>query len=230
MNSRLRHMALLLFTIVAPASCGGSETTSGAADEGGTGGAAGSTGAGGAAGSSGTGGGAGASGTGGSGGSSETCTSSHVTFQMIAWRPDGGVAPDYCAGKGCGGTWLSLKTAAGEPIALSFLCGVNCDGCSPVPCPPIACFPPVHLPPEGTTQEWDGTYFATATCGAATLCEKSECAVPGSQFVATMCVYPSSDPDSGFGCTSNTGTPNCVDVPFDYPAPGPVVGTIYPTR
>jgi hypothetical protein len=205
--------------------CGGQESSGSTTNMGSTGGAGNGTG--GAAGS-GTDGSAGTGGTGGNGGNA-TCTKATVTFQMIAWRPDGGTPADYCAGMGCGGQWLSIKTAAGEQLDRSFLCGVKCDGCLPVPCPPIACFLPQHLPAEGTTETWDGTYFASETCGAGMQCKQPTCVAASSHLVATMCAYPSVGPDSGFDCMGSS-TPSCVDVPFDYPSPGPVVGTIYPVR
>jgi len=172
--------------------------------------------------------------TGGAGGSSQTnitttCVKANVTFQIIPWHPEGGTPVDYCAGMGCGGQWLSIKTATGETLSQGFLCGVSCTDCSSKPCPPIACIQPDHLPPEGATEMWDGTYFASGTCGAGVKCSQPSCAAAGSHLIATMCAYPSIGPDGGFGCMASP-TPNCVDVPFDFPSATPVVGIINPTR
>ncbi len=201
-GSQLRTIVATL--VVTLASCGGS-TSSGETTEGGT--------------------------TGGSGGGgvNPTCLKASVTFQMIPWHPEGGAPADYCAGMGCGGQWLSIKTSDGKILDRFFLCGVGCNDCSSRPCPPIACIPPEHLKPEGETETWDGTYFASSTCGAGMQCEQAACVEAGSHLVASMCAYPSMGPDGGFGCMGST-TPNCVDVPFDYPSAAPVVGIIYPTR
>jgi hypothetical protein len=190
--------------ILALSSCGGSTTTNDVVEGGAAGGA-------------------------GGGGVDGTCLQTSVTFQMIPWHPEGGAPADYCAGMGCGADWLTLKTATGEILGRSFLCGVDCSDCSSKPCPPIACILPDHLKPEGATLTWDGTYFASATCGAAKQCSQAACVAAGTHLVATMCAYPSIGPDGGFGCMG-ANTPNCVDVPFDYPPPAPVVGVINPTR
>jgi hypothetical protein len=60
-------------------------------------------------------------------------------------------------------------------------------------------------------------------------CTQPACIEPGTHLIATMCAYPSIGPDAGFGCMGSN-TPNCVDVPFDFPAAAPVVGMINPTR
>jgi hypothetical protein len=202
--SRATTLATL---VIALASCGGSTTGSDTAD--------GSTTTGGAGGSGGT--------------DNTTCLNANVTFQMIPWHPEGGTPADYCAGAGCGGQWLSIKTAAGETLDRFFLCGVTCSDCSARPCAPMACMLPGHLPPEGATETWDGTHFASGTCGAAMQCSRAACVAAGSHLVATMCAYPNTGPDGGFGCMGSP-TPNCVDVPFDFPSAAPVVGIINPTR
>lgn len=216
-----RLVSRLGWTIGLPlalAGCGGSVST-GNSPDGGAGG--GNTPDGGASGN--------ATPDGGTGGGSTMCTKSSVTFEMIAWREDGGMPADYCAGTGCGGTWLSIKNPKGEPIERGFACGVSCDGCMLQPCAPMACIMPHHLPYQGESETWDGTYFAQSTCGAGIQCEQQQCVAAGSHLVATMCAYPSTSPNAGFGCVGSA-MPRCVDVPFDYPAAGPVVGIIYPTR
>jgi hypothetical protein len=199
------RVSMILVALVTLAGCGGS-TSSGDAPEGGV-----------------------TTGGSGGGGVNTTCPKSTVTFQMIPWHPEGGAPADYCTGMGCGGTWLSIKTAAGEELDRSFFCGVTCSDCLAKACPPIACILPDHLKAEGATESWNGTYFFSSTCGGSMHCSQPACVEAGAHLIATMCAYPSTDPDAGFGCMSST-TPNCVDVPFDYPAAAPVVGIINPTR
>src|SRR5260370_23962481 len=121
LSSRNARIAMLLCGL---ASCGGSTSSSDTSEGGIAGGGAGS-------------------------GGNTTCLNASVTFQMIPWRPDGAAPADYCAGMGCGGQWLSIKTAAGKDLNRFFLCGTTCSDCSAKPCPPIACILPDHLPPQG---------------------------------------------------------------------------------
>jgi len=188
-------------------------------------GTGGSPGVGGSTGMGGTSGTGGSTGTGGTGGGPPECAMQTVSFKMVA----GGTptAGDYCVGLSCGLTWLSIKTQAGQPVDFGGGCITTCGDCKPVVCAGTgACAAPHRMNPNGEQQTWNGQYWTRSTCGAGIACSNAQCATPGSHFVATMCAYPSTNPDSGsFICTS-TNTPTCVDVPFDYPTPGVIEGVL----
>jgi len=122
---------------------------------------------------------------------------------MIPWHPEVERPPDYCAGMGCGGQWLSIKTAAGQDLNRFFLCGVTCGDCSARPCPPIACIQPDHLPPEGATETWEGNVLRVehlrrwnAMLATGVRCSRLS---SGGHHVR----LPEHGPDGGFGCMSS---------------------------
>jgi hypothetical protein len=212
---------------------GGSSGTAGASSGGATGtgggGTGGSTDTGGAVGSGGDpgSGGSGTGGAGGSGGGPVSCTAGTVKFQMIA----GGPANDtgYCIGLGCGGDWLSVKTADGAPVPLGIGCTTDCERCTPIACTD-ACAAPRHMKPEGEVTSWDGTFWKSSTCGAGLACGERLCMNPGSHLIARMCAYPSTNPDGSAYFCESTNQPTCVEVPFDYPSANVVTGVLNPTR
>ena len=67
-----------------------------------------------------------------------------------------------------------------------------------------------------------------STCGNHVSCLEAAFA-PAGHYVARMCATPGDlrTADGGFEptCTA-TGPIECVDVPFDFPGPSPVVGTL----
>jgi hypothetical protein len=80
-----------------------------------------------------------------------------------------------------------------------------------------ACWGTAVVPSDGVTQSWDGTFYATDTCGSdASACVAKECAPPG-QYIARMCAYP---------CEAASCQATCVTVPFALPASGEIVGTL----
>ena len=60
-------------------------------------------------------------------------------------------------------------------------------------------------------------------------CESQLCVNPGTSLIATMCGYPSGNPDSGSFCAPGP-TPTCVNVPFTYPTPDIVTGVLDPNK
>ena len=91
------------------------------------------------------------------------------------------------------------------------------------------------MKPGGETRVWDGTYFASSTCGAGMACVNEACVEAG-RYVARMCAH--ADPDGGATAPpycDPVQTPTCVDVPFEWPPDGGVaavtgvIGTT-PTR
>jgi hypothetical protein len=115
------------------------------------------------------------------------------------------------------------------PISMPF-CATDCSTCQPPSCPAIACIAPhgvdiTAMPPE---LRWNGTYYQSGVCGAGIACSVSFTAAAG-HYVVRMCATPGtlSPPDAGFQSTCTaSGSAQCVDVPFDYPGPSPVVGKL----
>lgn len=67
-----------------------------------------------------------------------------------------------------------------------------------------------------------------STCGNNLACYQPGFA-PAGRYVAKMCATPGNlkTADGGFPSTCTaTGPIECVDVPFDFPGPSPVVGTL----
>jgi hypothetical protein len=214
---------------------GGSGGTSGSGGSGGTSGSGGTFGAGGMAGA--PAGGGGSTGVGGSGGAggrdggpdASNCSNATVTFQLLVAQPP--TTNGYCVGTACSGSWLTIKTASGDPLtAFRPFCTPLCDACGPVACPAIACVAPHAVAPTGETMTWDGTYYVNSACGAGLTCATPQCMRPGTALIATMCASPRLDPDGGPYCYGGFQTPECVDVPFEYPSGAPVQGWIGPAR
>ena len=206
------------------AGSGGNGGVSGRGGASGSGGLAGTGGVGGAAGGGGAGGvrDAGKDAAGGGDGGRGTCADGSVTFQIIGRAP-----PGYCVGTGCNTSWVSVKTADGQPLGAFFQgCVTTCDVCSPIVCP-LACIAPHTLDPNGETQTWNGTYYKQGTCGAGLSCVSPQCILPGTHLVATMCASPRINPDSGLFC-QGSDTPRCVDVPFVFPTIQIVTGNVDP--
>jgi hypothetical protein len=80
----------------------------------------------------------------------------------------------------------------------------------------------------GAQLDWDGSSYTASTCGANVGCyEKTQ--VPAGHYIARMCGTPGKvdNADAGFQASCVASGPlACVDVPFDYPGPTPVVGNL----
>ena len=129
-------------------------------------------------------------------------------------------------------THFQILTAAGEPITFvtpscATMCGTGTT-CQFQVCPGIACIASHGTEFTGTQMVWDGTSYAMSTCGMGTQCYQKSTA-PSGHYIARMCGTPGKldNPDAGFqaNCVA-TGAAVCVDVPFDYPGPTPVVGKL----
>ncbi len=172
---------------------------------------------------------------GGGGGGGGACAPA-ATFEL---RVQSGA---YCAGAptGCDAEWLTILGPDGQAITRDNYCQPSCNACGPVGCPAVCAQP---SPIAGAVSKtWNGQVFTQSTCKADTAtytCGLAQCAAKG-RFVARMCAYPST-PSSDAGadaaadaaatvptrCATPAGAqPKCVDVPFDWPSQGPVVGTI----
>ena len=96
----------------------------------------------------------------------------------------------------------------------------------PSPCPGIACITQ-GVPVTTKDYPWDGSAFATSTCGAKMACYQPGF-VPAGHYVARMCATPGTlSSDGGFPQTCTpTGPIECVDVPFDFPSAPLVLGQL----
>jgi hypothetical protein len=128
-------------------------------------------------------------------------------------------------------TQNSMMTPQDYALPISTpICATSCSSCQPMLCPAIACIAPhgvdiTAVPPE---LQWNGTYYQSSICGAGNACYASLTASAG-HYIARMCATPGtlSPPDAGFQSTCTASGPaQCVDVPFDYPGPTPVVGKL----
>jgi len=205
--------------IVAPsgASCQNACDDAGA----GAGGASSAGGAGGASGGS----------SGGAGGTPAECGPT-LRFELVPGNPPASTA--YCNGKpqSCGGgPWLTVLDPEGHPVTTHRgSCSPQpCDVCSSAVCPPF-CESSRPITPQGIGVDWTGTLWAQATCGAeSVVCLSPSCA-PAGRYTARFCGYRLEGGDGGpLACESNgSETPTCVDVPFDYPHAGTILGVLDP--
>ena len=139
--------------------------------------------------------------------------------------------------------WLAVFTASGTPIYRDpSEATVDCDTCEGWLLP--IGYSTGEVSDAGSKQTWDGLEYApgaTPTCTAMppgpqnpANCTVQACAPPG-EYVAVMCACgPDQDVQSGSfgrypgyqysvaGCTH----PTCVRVPFLYPTPSDVTGTV----
>jgi hypothetical protein len=149
-----------------------------------------------------------------------------VTFEIQA-AP--GAKTAYCLGApgSCSSNWLGIRPAGGTYFGIDMPCETNCSACQPIACTNL-CAAASRLGDGGAQSGWDGTYFASSTCGAGTACVNEVCAPAGS-YIASFCGYATSADASAFGCTAGSSTPTCTEVPFVWPPPAgspPVVGVI----
>jgi hypothetical protein len=114
--------------------------------------------------------------------------------------------------------WLRLSDNDGAAQAFIYPgASLACDTCT-VTTWSAVCTTSTAEPVMTSHAEWDGHRFAGGTCGGGATCARREC-VPAGHYQATMCAAMAS---------SLSAPLRCVQVPFDYPAPGPVVGLLPP--
>jgi hypothetical protein len=162
-------------------------------------------------------------GRGGSGGGStdgQACQPSSVTFRLEA--SDAAAWFVYDSGQDCTPPgWLSLRDAAGSEIAIGHTT-LHC--CTLAECGTcqfdVVCQNAWTTPPLPVSRSWDGTMFPVAHCGAnQTACAMKSACAPAGRYEAHMCARR---------IVNDQDQMTCVDVPFDLPAAGPVVGTVSP--
>jgi hypothetical protein len=157
----------------------------------------------------------------------ECMSSSTITLKVSvpADRP-------YCdQTSGCTApTHFQILTADGKALAFSQpTCTVSCSStCQAAICPLGICLAPHGTMFTGTSMDWDGSYYTMSTCGNDIGCYQKNQA-PQGKYIARMCGTPGKldNPDGGFqaNCVAS-GAQVCVDVPFVYPGPTPVVGKL----
>ena len=95
-------------------------------------------------------------------------------------------------------------------------------------CPLGICVAPYGAMYTGSSMDWDGSIYPASTCGSNVPSYTKEQAPPG-HYIARMCGTPGTldNPDAGFQAKCVASGPQvCVDVPFDFPGPSPVVGKL----
>jgi hypothetical protein len=139
-----------------------------------------------------------------------------------------GTSTTYCSGGASCSDWLSIiPTGGAGALTIDQPCLATCGTCQPVSCPEIACAAS-PVPPAGEKRTWDGTFYASGTCGQALACVTPSCASPG-HYIARMCADADSMPDAALGGCLGATSATCVDVDFDWPPAGgeaTVIGTL----
>jgi len=149
----------------------------------------------------------------------QSCQQDAVEFRLEA--PAGATWFAADSGQDCAPpSWLSVRDAAGSEIAIGnpteHCCTLaECSDCSfqHVVCP--AAWTTTAVP---VSRSWDATMFPLDHCEASqTACAMQRACAPAGRYVAHMCARRTSTPQEEM---------TCVDVPFDLPAAGLVVGTL----
>jgi hypothetical protein len=155
------------------------------------------------------------------------CVDGGITF-AFAIEAGAPVCPGSAFGCNAFSDWLTITGPDGAPVQMWNPTCVDCGSCTGG-CPPGPCEVPQPTTSLVDTLGWDGTVYATSTCGMQNeSCGAPACA-PAGHYVAKMCGYPAGA-DAGPGesaCQVMTPAPHCVSVPFDWPlaAGTHVVGT-----
>jgi hypothetical protein len=154
------------------------------------------------------------------------CITGSVSFE-IQGAPG---APSYCLGAAagtCASPWLEIRPAGGgASLGLEMPCKPLCSDCQPVGCP-ANCGAASRLGDAGAETTWNGTYFASGTCGAGLACASPACA-PAGDYIATFCGYAEPADASALGCMGSS-TATCTETPFTWPPPAgspPVRGVL----
>jgi hypothetical protein len=154
------------------------------------------------------------------------CVMGTVSFDIET--PPGTTTP-YCLGAPgtCSSTWLDIRPVGGTSLGIEMPCETTCAACQPIACANL-CAAASRLGDGGAQTSWDGTYFASGTCGTTTACVRQACA-PAGEYVAKFCGYATTADAGVLGCVGSSSTPTCTELPFTWPpqaGSGPVVGII----
>jgi hypothetical protein len=143
-----------------------------------------------------------------------SCVTATIRFEVQAAS-----GKSFCIGGNslaCATDWLTVRPAqGGDSLPIDLPCVTQCGACMPEACP-ASCAAPSELPAGGAMRTWNGTYYAAGTCGNGLACVTPSCALPG-RYVATMCGYAKTGPDTSVGACASVSTATCIDVPFAWP-------------
>ena len=149
----------------------------------------------------------------------QSCQQDPVAFRLEASGGAAWFATD--SGQDCAPpNWLSVRDAAGNEIAIGnptlHCCTLaECATCS---FDQVVCQAASMTPALPVSRSWDAMMFPLGVCGASqTACAMAKACAPTGRYSARMCARRSHDLQE---------LVTCVDVPFDLPAAGPVVGTL----
>lgn len=149
------------------------------------------------------------------------CAAGSMTFHFRADPP-----ASFCVGAAdsCTNVWLHILDAEGNERVVDRPCLADCDECQPYGCP-ASCAVPQHMTSGGVTRTWDGTTYASGTCGEGLGCTRRQCIESG-HYIARMCAYRDLGTNGPTGICASAQTPTCTDVPFDWPPTSTVDGSI----
>ncbi len=211
------------------AAAGGGAGAGRGGSAGGTAGGAGTSTGGPGGGGAGTNSGAGGVGQAGSGGAAGTsgaglCSGGSVEFRIDASDRSGWFIVD--SGQDCiPPNWLALYDEAGKEIAVGNP-DLHCctfPSCATCSFNDVACANAWFTAPLPATRIWDGMIFPQETCGdSARACVRPKTCAPVGHYTARMCVRRYGDA----GGQPLQQPITCVDVPFEFPSNGTVVGTL----
>jgi hypothetical protein len=151
------------------------------------------------------------------------CGSGVVTFQLAGAKGSQWWIDQSQASGSSDANWLTVACPSGAQLDLLPTEATTSRDCRTCPSSwsVTTGLSTWKLPSTDQSQTWDGTYFAPGTCGAQSLaCVSPRCAPPG-RYIATMCACDSAD-QTPIQCRK----PTCVEVPFQYPVDGLVIGLL----
>jgi hypothetical protein len=137
------------------------------------------------------------------------------------------------------GDHITVRSMDGLVISIphgGFSCDVDCDTCGRRPCALRPSCPPSVHPTRDQQLAWDGMFSVWSTCGSPPVsCSYSIYRfVPPGRYVARMCatrgtIIPYPAQEGGDRCRES-GSPECIEVPFDFPSDTPVEGVLGEAR
>ena len=133
----------------------------------------------------------------------------------------------HCFSSNCGeGPAIAISDSEGHVLDVRGSCGsLSCESCSPRLCPGPPCQPQT-LPLKEASLVWDGSSFVWSTCGMDASCTRRSYATPG-RYTATFCTEDALVAvDGGPSRCVARGPMKCIELPFDFPSPVPVVGSL----
>lgn len=170
----------------------------------------------------------GSAGTNGSGGNSAGGTGGGRSMSPGTATIGFTVTGSYCHG-GCSfSPSIGIEDSTGRAVVIENPCRTDCATCAvSKSCPTGPCVADGVV--TGANLVWDGSYYATSTCGSGTSCSEQTFAPPG-KYIAVYCATPGvlTGRDGGPPHCTTTGPEKCGSVDFDFPSSTVVKGTLGP--